>query len=60
MRWNLDKDLYAEAIEKNISYLKFLLEHHEKDYGDHLRRETRRGKNSKPQRCINFDNFATL
>jgi len=47
VRWNLDRDLYAEAIEKNISYLNFLLEHHEKDYYEYLRRETRRGKNSK-------------
>ena len=28
-RWNLDRDLYMEAIEKNINYLKFILEHHE-------------------------------
>lgn len=37
-RWNLDRDLYMEAIEKNIDYLRFLLENHEKDYRDHLRR----------------------
>ncbi|MCK4790093.1 MAG: hypothetical protein KAV87_40520 [Desulfobacteraceae bacterium] len=37
-RWNLDRDLYMEAIEKNISYLTFILENHEKDYRDHLRR----------------------
>jgi len=37
-RWNLDRDLYMEAIENNINYLKFLLENHEKDYRDHLRR----------------------
>jgi len=37
-RRNLDRDLYVEAIEKNISYLTFILENHEKDYRDHLRR----------------------
>jgi hypothetical protein len=37
-RWNLDRDLYMEAIEKNISYLQYVLKNHEKDYRDHLRR----------------------
>ncbi len=37
-RWNLDKDLYMEAIEKHISYLRFILENHEKDYRGHLKR----------------------
>lgn len=37
-RWNLDRDLYNESIEKNIDYLKFLLENHENDYRNHLRR----------------------
>jgi hypothetical protein len=36
--WNLDRDLYAEAIEKNINYLKFLLDEHQKDYRMHLKR----------------------
>jgi hypothetical protein len=36
--WNVDRDLYMEAIEKNIEYLKFLLENHEKDYREHLSR----------------------
>lgn len=36
--WNLDRDLYMEAIEKNISYLKFLLENHEKEYRKYLNR----------------------
>lgn len=36
--WNLDRDLYMEAIEKNIEYLKFLLESHENDYREHLSR----------------------
>ena len=37
-RWDLDRDLYIEAVENHISYLKFILKHHEKDYRDHLRR----------------------
>jgi hypothetical protein len=36
--WNLDRDLYMEAIDKNIKYLKFLLHEHEKDYREHLNR----------------------
>ena len=38
VRWNLGRDLYMEAIEKNINYLKFLLENHHKDYRRYLRR----------------------
>jgi hypothetical protein len=37
-RWNLDRDLYMEAIQNNINYLIFIMEKHEKDYRDHLRR----------------------
>jgi hypothetical protein len=37
-RWDLDRDLYIEAVENHISYLKFILKHHEKDYRDYLRR----------------------
>lgn len=37
-RWNLDRDLYKEAVEKHITYLKFILKHHQKDYRKHLRR----------------------
>ncbi|MGA1869776.1 MAG: hypothetical protein ACMUJM_14670 [bacterium] len=37
-RWNIDKDLYKEAIEKNERYLKFILENHDKGYRDFLRR----------------------
>lgn len=37
-RWDLDRDLYIEAVENHISYLRFILKHHEKDYRDHLRR----------------------
>lgn len=37
-RWNIDKDLYMESIEKNIEYLQYILENHEKDYRDYLKR----------------------
>ena len=37
-RWNIDKDLYIEEIEKNIEYLTFILDKHEKDYLRKLRR----------------------
>ncbi len=38
VRWDLDRDLYMEAIENHINYLSFILEHHEEDYRDHLKR----------------------
>lgn len=37
-RWNIDRDLYQEAIKKNIAYLKNLLENHPRDYRSYLRR----------------------
>jgi hypothetical protein len=37
-RWNQDRDLYMEAIENHINYLGFILEHHEEDYREHLKR----------------------
>jgi hypothetical protein len=37
-RWNIDKDLYFEGIEKNIEYLTFIIDQHEKDYSGKLRR----------------------
>jgi len=37
-RWDIDRDLYIEGIEKNIKYLKFILDKHEKDYLKQLRR----------------------
>ncbi len=37
--WNLDRNLYMEAIESHINYLKFILENHEKEYRAHLKRE---------------------
>jgi hypothetical protein len=36
--WNVDRDLYMEAIDKNMDYLKFLLEEHQKDYRAYLNR----------------------
>ena len=41
LRWNLDRDLYREAIEKNMSYLRFILENHESDYREYLSRHGR-------------------
>jgi hypothetical protein len=38
-RWNLNRDLYREAIEKNINYLEFILEHHEEEYREYLLRD---------------------
>ena len=37
-RWNINKDLYQEEIEKNIEYLKYILNKNEKNYYTHLRR----------------------
>ena len=37
-RWNIDRDLYADAIEKNIAYLKHVLNNREKDLPSLLRR----------------------
>jgi hypothetical protein len=39
VRWDLDRDLYRESIDGNITFLKFLLEHHESDYRKYLRRD---------------------
>jgi hypothetical protein len=39
VRWKLDRDLYMEALENNMAHLNFILEHHETDYRDHLRRD---------------------
>jgi hypothetical protein len=38
-RWNLNRDLYREAIEKNINYLESILEHHEEEYREYLLRD---------------------
>ena len=37
-RWNIEKDLYAEAIEKNINYLKYILKSNYKNLHACLRR----------------------
>lgn len=37
-RFNIDRDLYAEAIQRNLDYLKYLMKYHRKDYKKHLRR----------------------
>jgi len=37
-RWDINRDLYKEGIEKNIKYLKFILENHENNYRDYLKR----------------------
>jgi hypothetical protein len=37
-RWNIDCDLYADAIEKNMAYLEHVLENREKDLPSLLRR----------------------
>ncbi|MHC1728231.1 MAG: hypothetical protein AB9866_19865 [Syntrophobacteraceae bacterium] len=37
-RWGINCDLYRQAIEENIGYLKRLMENHEKNYRNYLRR----------------------
>lgn len=37
-RWQLEGDLYMDAIEQNMAYLAFLMEHHEEDYREKLKR----------------------
>jgi len=37
-RWNINRDLYKEAIEKNRNYLKYVLANHEREYRDYFRR----------------------
>jgi hypothetical protein len=34
--WGLNRDLNRETIERNIAYLKFVLEHHESEYRKYL------------------------
>ena len=38
VRWELDRDLNQETIERNIAYLQYILENHESEYRRHLRR----------------------
>jgi len=37
-RWDIDKDLYLETVERNITYLKHVVLEHETDYHLYLRR----------------------
>jgi hypothetical protein len=39
-RWNIEKDLYDEAIENNINYLKYILKSNHKKIHTSLRRNT--------------------
>jgi hypothetical protein len=38
-RWNIDRDVYTEAIDRKIEYLRMVLANHRKDYRLFLRRE---------------------
>ncbi len=40
VRWGIDEDLYMTSMENKIKYLKYVLEDHEYDYREHLRRST--------------------
>ena len=35
-RWGIDRDLLREVIERNMKYLKFIMEYHEADYRRYL------------------------
>jgi hypothetical protein len=37
-RWNIDRNIYSDVIEKNINYLKFILKANEKNVSSCLRR----------------------
>jgi hypothetical protein len=39
-RWNIERNIYGEYIEKNISYLKYILKSNFKNLHDCLRRNT--------------------
>ena len=36
VRWGIDRDLLREVIERNMKYLKFIMEYHEADYPRYL------------------------
>lgn len=38
-RWGIDRNLYEDAIGKNLTYLRSLLKQHSKDYRSNLKRE---------------------
>lgn len=48
LRWNLDRDLYMEALERHMAYLIYILKNHEKDYRKYLRRGGLVAKLDKP------------
>ncbi|MFP4476279.1 MAG: hypothetical protein ACLFOY_12030 [Desulfatibacillaceae bacterium] len=37
-RWGIDRDLYAEAIRANMTYLRYVMDNHEDEYRSYLRR----------------------
>lgn len=37
-RWNIDRDLYQESIQRNIDYLKNILDNHREDFTGQLKR----------------------
>jgi hypothetical protein len=37
VRWGIDRDLDREAVEKNIDYLNYILQHHRNDYRHFLK-----------------------
>jgi len=43
-RWGIDVDLYEKAIERQMTYLREILEHFRPDYRNHLRRRSTIGK----------------
>ena len=38
VRWGVDRDLYIEGVEKNINFLRYLLDNHGRDYMENLKR----------------------
>jgi hypothetical protein len=48
VRWGIDRDLDREAIEKNISHLNYILEHHPTDYRRYLGRRVATANPRKP------------
>ena len=38
VRWGIDEDLYITSMKNQVKYLKHLLENHEDDYRNHIRR----------------------
>ena len=38
VRWGIDEDLYITSIKNQVKYLEHLLENHEDDYRNHMRR----------------------